>query len=265
LNGFVSELLIYLGAFGAVTRATAGGSLPAGGMMTLLALSLIGGLAAACFAKVYGIMFLGQPRSDGARFAREAPGFMRHPMTVLAGLCIVLGLGAPLGAVIVAPAAGQLLGPSTVVTVMADIRPLLVFLGMGGGSIVVLILLLAGLRRRLLAGRTMVDGPTWDCGYVAPTPRMQYTASSFAWPIMDMFRWTLRPRLQVRMDKGDFPKQARLASHTDDLFRTHLFAPLFRSIANFSGRLHGLQQGRNQLYVLYIAVTVLLLLLLKVR
>jgi hypothetical protein len=186
-------------------------------------------------------------------------------MTALAGLCIVLGLGAPLGAAIVAPAAGQLLGPSTVVTVMADIRPLLVFLGMGGGLIVVLVLLLAGFRRRLLAGRTMVKGLTWDCGYVAPTPRMQYTASSFAWPIMDMFRWMVHPRLEVRMDPGDFPGQARMASHTDDLFRQHLFVPLFRSVTALSRCLHGLQQGRNQLYVLYIAVTVLLLLLLKAR
>jgi formate hydrogenlyase subunit 3/multisubunit Na+/H+ antiporter MnhD subunit len=265
LNGFVSELLIYLGAFGAVTRATGGGSLPAGGMMTLLALSLIGGLAAACFAKVYGIVFLGQPRSDDARCAREAPGSMGHPMTALAGLCIVLGLGAPLGVAMVAPAAGQLLGPSTVVTVMAGIRPLLVFLSIGGGLIVLLVLLLAGLRRYLLAGRTMVDGPTWDCGYVTPTSRMQYTASSFAWPIMDMFRWMVYPRLQVHMDRGDFPQQARLASHTDDFFRQYLFVPLFRFIAALSRCLHGLQQGRNQLYVLYIAVTVLLLLLLKAR
>ena len=37
-------------------------------------LALIGGLAAACFAKVYGVAFLGRPRSREAEDAREVPG-----------------------------------------------------------------------------------------------------------------------------------------------------------------------------------------------
>jgi formate hydrogenlyase subunit 3/multisubunit Na+/H+ antiporter MnhD subunit len=265
LNGFVSELLIFLGAFGAVANAAADGTLAVAGLVTLLALSVIGGLAAACFTKVYGIVFLGSPRSDNALNAQEAPRSMLRPMTALAGLCILLGLGAPLGAALVAPAAAQLLGETAAGTAIAAVGPRLLFITLGGGFIVAITVLLAGLRRRLLRGRSMAEGPTWDCGYVAPTARMQYTASSFAWPIVNMFRWIVRPRLEASMDPGDFPQQAYLESHTADLFRRSLFAPLFRAVATVSNSLHGLQQGRNQLYVLYIAVTVLVLLLLKLR
>lgn len=34
---------------------------------------------------------------------------------------------------------------------------------------------------------------TWGCGYAAPTPCMQYTASSFADMIVDLFAGILRP------------------------------------------------------------------------
>src|SRR5581483_5248065 len=34
---------------------------------------------------------------------------------------------------------------------------------------------------------------TWDCGYAAPTPRMQYTAGSFAGIITEWFAWILKP------------------------------------------------------------------------
>ena len=46
----------------------------AGGSRPSPALALIGGLAAACFAKAFGIVFLGEPRSDhAARRARSGP------------------------------------------------------------------------------------------------------------------------------------------------------------------------------------------------
>ena len=47
-------------------------------------LALIGGLAAACFTKAFGIVFLGEPRSDEAADAHEAGAAMRWPMVVLA-------------------------------------------------------------------------------------------------------------------------------------------------------------------------------------
>ena len=132
--------------------------------------------------------------------------------------------------------------------------------------IVAITALLAVLRRRLLcAAAPLAEGPTWDCGYAAPTARMQYTASSFAWPILDMFRWLVRPRLQLRIDEGRFPAAGAPGVAHRRSFPAAYFAPLFRAVARLADGLHWLQQGRNQLYVLYIAVTVLVLLLLKVR
>ena len=70
--------------------------------------------------------------------------------------------------------------------------------------------LLAVVRRRLLAGRQVERGPTWDCGYAAPTPRMQYTASSFASPLLLLFRMFLRPRIDLHPPAGLFPATGEL-------------------------------------------------------
>jgi formate hydrogenlyase subunit 3/multisubunit Na+/H+ antiporter MnhD subunit len=265
LNGFVSEFLIYMGAFDAVGSGGRPGALSAAGLAVLLSLALIGGLAAACFAKVYGIVFLGEPRSPEALRASETSPAMHYPMAVLAGLCLALGLGAPLGMSGVGPVVGQLTGPSAAGAVRTSLWGPLGAVGLGGALIIAAAAAFAVFRNRLLRTRTVSHGPTWDCGYVDPTARMQYTASSFAWPILQMFRWVVQPRRHVRLDPGDFPRRGSLDTHTDDLFRRCLFEPIFRAVRAAACSLHGLQQGRNQTYVLYIAIVLLALLLVKVR
>jgi formate hydrogenlyase subunit 3/multisubunit Na+/H+ antiporter MnhD subunit len=263
-NGFVSEFLIYLGAFTGVVHSQQG-ILAAAGLTTLLSLGLIGGLATVCFTKVYGVVFSGEPRTLDAARAQETPAVMGGPMAVLAGLCLLLGLAAPVGVSLAAPAAGMLLGESVMTNTLTAALPLLRAIGLGGGAIIVLALLLSALRKGLLAGRKVASGVTWDCGYLAPDARMQYTASSYAQPVLDMFRWVVRPRVHRSLDPGAFPGQASFSSHTRDPFRQHLFLPLFRLVEALARSFHRLQQGRNQLYVLYIAIAILALLLLEVR
>ncbi len=95
LNGFVSEFLIYLSSFNVLISNTSGGPV-IGGLIALVALSLIGGLAAACFAKVFGIVFLGESRSEKTAGASEVHGPMLSAMMVASALCIFIGLSARL-------------------------------------------------------------------------------------------------------------------------------------------------------------------------
>jgi len=64
LNGFAGEFLIYLGAFEGARSLPIVGAVPA--LAVVAGLALIGGLTAACFAKAFGFVFLGQPRSASA-------------------------------------------------------------------------------------------------------------------------------------------------------------------------------------------------------
>src|SRR5208337_2773927 len=77
LNGFVSELLIYLGLFGTLGIG-AGAACPIAAFAAP-ALALIGALAVACFVKVFATVFLGSPRSECVVHAHESPWSMLGP------------------------------------------------------------------------------------------------------------------------------------------------------------------------------------------
>jgi hydrogenase-4 component B len=258
LNGFVSELMIYLGLF----RSLGNGSEPGwgGAAFAVPALALIGGLALACFVKAFGAVFLGQARSDRALTAQDPGVSMVGPMFVLAGCCAGIGL-APLlvvpvlerGLVVWAPEWGGSL-PSLV-----TLAPL------GWVSVMALtlcgLLLLAGL---LLAGRlrsgTVSYRGTWDCGYVAPSSRMQYTASSFAQMLVGFFAWVLRPRTHTRGELPLFPGPTRLESHVPDLVLDGVLRPLYRLGARMASSFHYFQSGNVQAYLFYIVVFLIVLL-----
>ena len=95
LNGFVSEWLLF-------QAVLAGPGFPEPVLRFLIPavgglLALAAALAAACFVRVYGIIFLGRPRSGEAAAAHEVPLAQWGAMALLAGLCIAGGLfAAPL-------------------------------------------------------------------------------------------------------------------------------------------------------------------------
>lgn len=257
-NGFASEFLIYAASL----TGAAGSAGP--GVVALVAaaagLALIGGLAAACFAKLFGIAFLGEPRGQHVAAADAAPA-MRGAMFALAAICclvtpgIVLAMQALLPAVtlIMAAAGAQSVLPSGMAVALRHIGWIM-------AGVMALLALLAFARGRLLRRRPVAVAGTWDCGYAAPTARMQYTASSFAQPVVALFFSTLRTQRRFRIDPGYFPAAAELATATADLFHERLYAPLFSLSGRWLSRLKWIQAGRVQLYVLYIVLTLLALL-----
>ena len=261
LNGFISEVLIYVGSLQGVVALGSRG--PVALLAVIGGLALIGGLAAACFAKAFGVVFLGEPRSDHAARAHEVPAAMLAPMVLLALACILIGVLAPLVlpwmSQAVAVAAG--LPAETASTELSAATGLANGMALAGGALVVILGGLLLLRHRLLAGRKVEAAGTWDCGYAAPSPRMQYTASSFAQPLTDIFRIFLRTGRQAQLPTGVFPREASLSTHTPDLFGEGVYRPAFQGVSWLMARLRWLQHGRLQLYVLYIVLTLLILLI----
>jgi len=257
-NGFAGEFLIYLGSFKALL---ASGSAGLGGVAAIVALALIGGLAVACFARAFGIVFLGEPRTAEAEAGHETCAAMRGPLVALAAICLALGLGAGAAVRILEPAVTMLAGPASAPSGEVSISWLFPIsctaLALG---LLVAVGALAGLRRRLLVRRTVRATVTWDCGYAAPTARMQYTATGFAQPLTHGAEVLLRPQVESRLPAGIFPAAATFQSELEDAARKRLFDPLFRGAANLLGRMRWLQQGRVHRYVLYVVATLVALL-----
>jgi hydrogenase-4 component B len=255
LNGFVSELLLYLGLLhGAVSMR---GSPQLVAVIAVPTLALVGGLAAACFAKVFGSVFLGEPRTPAADSGHEVPRAMLGPMGALALCCAAIGiapqivLGA-LGAALssVDPALSE---PASALTRVAPFG----FVSVAAGVLLATAVAVAVLAARRPARR----GPTWDCGYAAPSARMQYTASSFAGGLVDLFRWALWTERHATPVSGDFPAPARLATHLPDPMLDRMIVPAASRLAQVSLWLRWLQRGHLHSYVLYILITVIVALL----
>ncbi len=190
---------------------------------------------------------------------------MRIPMLLLAASCVLIGLFAPIALSILQPVVQQVSGlPVNVVHEnLGRAAGPLRFVAAIGAAFLGLVIILALLRRILLANRKMEESVTWSCGYAQPTARMQYTASSFAQPLTDLFKPLLGTRKKVSAPSGYFPSDAALKTETPDMFSERIYRPVFTQIGAGLSRLRWLQQGNVQLYVLYIALTLLLLLVWK--
>jgi hydrogenase-4 component B len=259
LNGFVSEFLIYLGLFRTLTAA--GGPAAVGAAVAAPALALIGALAVACFVKLFGAVFLGSARTEACEGASESPRAMTGPMAVLGGCCAVIGL-AP---VVVAPALGRAVSAwaPEVGDATARLRQFVPFewvTGMGLALAAGLAVGAAVLRGRVRA-TGQAGGPTWGCGYAAPTPRMQYTASSFAQMLVRLFAWALVPRIHRPGQLPLFPAPADFHSEVPDAVLDRAVLPGVRAGARALTWARVVQSGSVQAYVLYIFVTLMVLLL----
>jgi formate hydrogenlyase subunit 3/multisubunit Na+/H+ antiporter MnhD subunit len=263
LNGFVSEFLIYLGALRGVVSADSTAAVPL--LCVIAGLALIGGLAAACFTKAFGMVFLGEPRTEHAAHAHEPGLAMRVPMLLLAASCVVIGCLAPVVGGTVGPVVERASGlpAETVRDVVAAATGPLSFVGAAALGVLLLAALLGGVRHQLLSGRRVEDSCTWDCGYARPSPRMQYTASSFAQPLTELFRLLLQSRRHLVPPVGLFPRHASLTTETPDVCAERFYTPVFTAIGRSLSALRWLQHGQVHLYVLYIALTLLVLLVWK--
>jgi hydrogenase-4 component B len=254
LNGFVSELLIFVAAFRGAALLPTSGAVAA--LVVMTALALISGLAAACFVKAFGVVFLGQPRSVAAARAHEVPRSMTAVTWTGAGLCAVVGFAAAPVVRLIAPVAREIAGGSSVPLELPGL------FGDVARVAAVLVAIVAGLgllRWAILRTRTVQSTCTWDCGYAEPTARMQYTAASFAEPVLWPFDVVFRKRSHGHPPEGAFPTRAVHDEHLEDRAEQLLTRWVSRCVASFRA-LGFLQRGRVQLYLVYVLATLVLLL-----
>ncbi|HEY6559166.1 MAG TPA: proton-conducting transporter membrane subunit [Polyangiaceae bacterium] len=254
LNGFVSELFIYLGMLraGALDLGTIG----IAAVLGVPVLALVGALAALCFSKVFGIVFLGAPRSDHVKKVRESPASMLAPMAVLGALCIFIGALPPLVAPVLERATSAWLGAEMRLDLhaFAPLRSI----AWVNALLTICVLVVSAIVIKLSA--RALRTPTWDCGYAAPTPRMQYTASSFGGWVVGMFAVVLRPRVHAPELSGPFPAPTRFASHVPEVVLELGILPLARALSRVAAWFRWIQHGDVHLYVLYVFGALVLML-----
>lgn len=255
LNGFASELLLYLGLLRAASAdsqglAWAGAAAPA--------LAMTGALALAGFVKVAGIAFCGTARTPAAAHAHEPAHGMLAPMAALALACVGVGL-APGVAVPLLDAATLAWNPvlASAAPSLGEVVPF-ARLSVAGLALVLLVALVAAVLWRRASVRASVV--TWDCGYARPTPRMQYSDSSFSEMLVGLFDWALRSRRSETEPAGPFPAASRFGSEVPDAVLDRVLVPLLGAADRALQPVRVLQRGPVHAYLLYVFLIVVLLL-----
>ena len=248
LNGFISELLIYLGMLDGI----ASGSNVLASAAGLAALALIGGLVVMAFTKLYGTVFLGSPRTHEVAESTEADNFRIAAMALpLAGILFV-GLFPRAAVSAVTRAAGFFLRtPADAADWL--LSPTLSAVGRTAWLLIAVVCLLLWLRRRTLRTRTVAKGPTWGCGFTAPNVRMQYTGESFSEGLQSIATsLTQNSGEGSPVGKGEiFP-----AAHTFDIGHRDRIGKLFSAwwvelLRMINQRVMRLRTGKINHYILF--------------
>ncbi|WP_241722902.1 formate hydrogenlyase subunit 3 [Raoultella sp. HC6] len=182
LNGFAGEWVIYQSFFRLSTGEAFIGRLL--GPLLAVGLAITGALAVMCMAKVYGVTFLGAPRSQQAENATSAPWLMTFSVVFSALCCVIGGVAAPWLLPLVSgvvPAQAQV---SSVVS-----QPLIAILLIACPLLPLLLMIFYKGDRLPARSR----GAAWVCGY-DHEKSMVVTAHGFAMPVKEAFAPLLKLR-----------------------------------------------------------------------
>jgi hydrogenase-4 component B len=267
LNGFVSEWLTFQAVLVSPQLPQLGLKFMVPAVGALLALAAA--LAAACFVKAFGIVFLGRARTPQAQNARETDGFSRAAMFALAALCLLAGILPGILIDLLAPAvtlvAGGRMPPQSTIGWLS-IVPIAESRSSYNGLIVLTFLICSGVLTAMVihrfATRATRRSAIWDCGYPDPSLATQYSGSSFSMPIRRVFGTSV---FDVRERVDMPPPGAQRAGNfyvkiLDPAWR-FAYGPAGRAVLDLSGRLNRLQflTIRRYLTLVFAALIVLLI------
>ena len=267
--GFVSEWLLVQSLIHA-----APGHATVVALTTPLAVGVVAltaGLGVAAMVKAFGIGFLARPRSQEAAQAREAPGSMLVGMAVAAVGCVVLAVAPSVVAPLLRRAIATL--PAAETVQFTDFAAIVRLPGLQGSiapGVIAAGVAVAGLTAAALAGwgRWRRPAPAvlrlWACGADDLTPRMQYTATSFAEPLQRVFDDILRPDTDIEVthvaESRYLADKIIYRTRIADAIEDRCYTPVIRLVVAAAGMVRRAHTGSVHLYLAYGALGVLFVL-----
>lgn len=257
-NGFISEFAIYLGLSKGFQVNSLGLNIIS--IIGISGLALIGVMAVLCFTKVFGICFLGLPRSNyKIGFSERTPSFL-IPMFILSLMIVIIGLLPN----VVLPLLSQTLkqffsidvtnGLNSIFSLYAVVgKALLIFGGLTAFFFI--------LRFLLLRNKNIREFKTWDCGYQAGSSRLQYTSSSFALPFLELVEQFVPRNTIIETQREIFPAQILLETSHHDFTEKNFIQPILKLIRKFLNLFAWIQSGKMQQYILYGLIFLVLILI----
>lgn len=249
LNGFVSEWLMIKTV---VTAGTGESILNIVLPLIIAVLGVCGTMAAVSYARLYGFIFLGRPRSESMKNAKKMDKITALPLFVLSGACILLGVFAmPVIYAIINSICSTLGIEYTTGSIVSDaLKPMMIAVILASICIILYLLF------RLLK-KNKRKTPTWDCG-IELDQNMQYSSEGFTQPLVKVFHPIYGDESEVKDVIGgmDTFKISFL-----EPFSYYILRPIGRSVEWLSLKVGKIQTGNIQSYLAYLMITLLIILL----
>lgn len=279
-NGFASEWLTFQALFAGISE---GGTLVSWAFLVAAgSLAFTGGLAAACFVKVFGITFLARARSEEARHAKESSFSLQLGMAVLALLTLMIGIFASpiiksLSAIVLSfsvfSGTNSILPNSTLSLSMTSsalslsVRDGFATLSLPTIFILLIVAVALGIIIfEIITGRRKERRDlTWDCG-TELGPRMEITATGFSRSIITIFASILRPNQEIEIERMDetskySPKTETVSLEINNVYQTYIYNPIQNLLTKLSEKAKKIQGGNVNAYILYIFLVLIILLI----
>jgi hypothetical protein len=222
-------------------------------------LALIGGLAMLCFTKAFGVVFLGTARQELPASTSEVPFLQLIPMYILALVIMLIGVFPMAFINLLSQPVGLFTGSATFTLNPAQINAFNAIQPISWASwiLILLVTILFAIRKFALSHRKISKGPTWGCGYTAPTSKIQYTAGSFVRTYSKLFGAFLLIGKHEEEIQGIFPAERKYHTHPYDKIEKWLIDDPLKLNKSFMGRFLFLNNGKLQFYILYGVIFIL--------
>ena len=217
--------------------------------------ALTAGLALLTFTKAFGIAALARPRSAAVAAAQETPATMWAAQLLAAGAVLAIGVApgpvasALAGILPAGSAAATSTGGLTLPGVEAGLDPLAL-------TLLALVLTLPVVTIALVLARRVPRRHVdlgWGCGGMRTSPRMQYTATSYAEPLVRVFDDALSPTRDVTVSHAEESRHTvRAIAYSQrvvDVIEASVYAPAVAALVRLGDLARTVQNGSIHRYV----------------
>lgn len=252
-NGFVSEFLIYKGLLSGMLSVRSISDI----ILLVLAtvgLVLVGGISILTFTKMFGVIFLGNNRSELHHKPVESSFIMLLPQFLIVIVMFSIGIFPQFYFSVVSQIVHDLY-PAQLLA-YSQVNPTIDVIG-SIGQVSILFITLIGfvflLRYFIARNRKTETCETWGCGYVHPVVKAQYTGRSYARTFGNLMSVVLNEKKKyTKIEQGQlYPETRKFSTYYFDAVEKYVVMPLVKRLTYLLNYFQFIQNGKIQSYVIY--------------
>ncbi len=246
LNGFISEWILFQSIiqsasnFGVMSRFMM--------VLALLSIGVAGTLAIMSFVKIYSSIFLGKPRNlEIYKKANEKSKSMLFVVIVLAILCILIGIFSNFvidKILLIINSVFETVNSLEDINFVSNKIILAILFGFGIFAIILLFIFKAN------HAKPRITEP-WACGF-RYNSNMQISSSPFTGDLRKLFKFFYKTK--NKLYQNGYFGETKFESKTIEFSMAKFYEPLISKTAKFADFIGFIQNGKTNIYVLYILI-----------